>query len=298
MKPVREIHYVMGTLLDIVLLDLPQEQGKRLLRQGFQEVRRLERLLSAHDPESALSRLNFQAGRGPVRVDPELWQLLQRCQDLNRQTVGAFDVGVGALMDACRQGRTPASGPPPGFHLYPEGWVELDSEARLDLGGIGKGYTVDRLVEHFTAAGVQRAFINFGESSLYALGDAADAMGWPILVQGFDEEDFIGVLWAKDFGLSSSQTLSRSPENGSRRGHILDPRTGIPRHRAALSTIVAESATAAEAISTAAVLMDDEGWFDLMARFPDTKGLYLGPKRVLHLTANLKYCFSPLTEKL
>ncbi|MFQ5684702.1 MAG: FAD:protein FMN transferase [Candidatus Binatia bacterium] len=298
MKPVREIHYVMGTLMDVVLLGLPQAQGKRLLRQGFQEVRRLERLLSAHDPESALSRLNFQAGRGPVKVDPELWQLLQACQDLHGQTGGVFNVGVGALMDARRQGRTPPSGPPPGFHLYSEGWVDLDPEARLDLGGIGKGYAVDRLVEHFTTAGVQRAFINFGESSLYALGDAPDAMAWPTLVQGFDEEDFIGVLYVKDSGLSTSQSLGRSPGIGGPTGHILDPRTGIPLDRPVLSTTLAASATTAEAISTAAVLMDDEGWFDLMARFPNAKGLYLGPRRVLHLTPNLKHCFSPVTDGL
>ncbi|MFQ5657304.1 MAG: FAD:protein FMN transferase [Candidatus Methylomirabilales bacterium] len=298
MKPAREIHYVMGTLLDIVLFDLPQDRAKGLLRQGFQEARRLERLLSAHDPHSALSGLNRQAGKGPVKVDTELWQLLHRCLDLQRRTHGAFDVGVGSLTDLWRQGRSPGPDPPRAFHLYSERWVELGREARLDLGGIGKGYAVDRLIERFTAAGVQRAFVNFGESSLYVLGNPPDAMGWPILVQGFDEEDFIGVVWAKDLALSTSQTLGRSLENTWRRCHILDPRTGIPRDRPVLSTIVAESATTAEAISTAAVLTDDEGWFELMTRFPNTKGLYLGPKRVLQLTADLKHCFSPLTERL
>jgi len=297
MKLVREIHYVMGTLLDVALFDLPEERSKLLLRHGFQEVRRLERILSTHDPDSALSRLNSLAGQGPVKVDPELWQVLHLCRDLQRRSGGAFDVGVGALLDAWREGREPVSGPPPAFHVYPGGWVELDPEARLDLGGIGKGYAVDRLVERFSAAGVERAFINFGESSLYVMGDSPEETAWPILVRGFGEE-FIGLLWVKDSALSTSQTLGRPLQTGERYGHILDPRTGAPLDRPVLSTILAASATAAEALSTAAVLMDDEGWFDLMARFPDAEGLYLGPRHLLQITAELECCFYPTTDKV
>ncbi len=296
MKPLREIHYVMGTVLDIALFDLPEERGKVILRQGFREARRLERLLSAHDPDSALSRLNRLAGQGPVRVDLELWQLLHRSRNLQERTGGAFDVGVGALFDAWRQRQGSVSGPPPAFRVYAGGWVELDPGARLDLGSIGKGYAVDRLVAHFTAAGVDRAFINFGESSLYVLGPPPDPRGWPILIRKCDQEEFLGVLWAKDSALSTSQSHGRALQTGARYGHILDPRTGFPVDRQASSTIVTASATTAEAISTAAVLMDEPGWFDLMACFPEAEGLYMGSSRLLRCTAGLEGCFSPAHE--
>src|SRR6266545_7525538 len=69
--------------------------------------------------------------------------------------------------------------PRPAFDLSADGWVELAPGACLDLGGIGKGYAVDRLIELFQAAGASRVFINFGESSLYTLGAPPDAQGWP-----------------------------------------------------------------------------------------------------------------------
>jgi thiamine biosynthesis lipoprotein len=72
MKPLRALHYIMGTLLDCTLFDLPAEQGRYLISQSIHEVRRLERLLSLYDPDSALSHLNRQAGCGPVQVVPEL----------------------------------------------------------------------------------------------------------------------------------------------------------------------------------------------------------------------------------
>ncbi|HSX78191.1 MAG TPA: FAD:protein FMN transferase, partial [Candidatus Saccharimonadia bacterium] len=167
MKPLRVLHYIMGTLLDCTLFDLPAEQGRCLLSQGVHEVRRLERLLSLHDADSALSHLNRQAGRGPVQVAPDLWQLLCLCAALTRQTDGTFDVSVGALTchESTALSRVSAHVPRPAFDLSADGWVELAPGVCLDLGGIGKGYAVDRLIELFQAAGVSRAFINFGESS-------------------------------------------------------------------------------------------------------------------------------------
>ena len=158
MKPLRALHYIMGTLLDCTLFDLPAEQGRWLISQGVYEVRRLERLLSLHDQDSALSSLNRQAGRGPVQVAPELWQLLCLCTALVRQTDGAFDVGAGVLTghEPTALSRVPVHALRPTFDLGADGWGDLAPGACLDLGGIGKGYAVDRLIELFQAAGVSR----------------------------------------------------------------------------------------------------------------------------------------------
>jgi thiamine biosynthesis lipoprotein len=79
--------------------------------------------------------------------------------------------------------------------------------------------------------------------------------------------------------------------------HILDPRTGLPLQHPCLSTILAPSATLAEALSTA-VLVCGTGWTDLLARFPETEGLYVGPDRVPHCTPGLTQCFQPYSEVL
>jgi thiamine biosynthesis lipoprotein len=286
MKPLRALHYIMGTLLDCTLFDLPEEQGHCLLSYGVCEVRRLERLLSLHDPDSALSSLNRQAGRGPVQIVPELWQLLCLCAALTRQTDGTFDVGAGVLTGHALR---------PTFDLSADGWVNLSPGACLDFGGIGKGYALDRLVELFQAAGVSRAFINFGESSLYMLGAPPDERGWPILVRGLAQEEVLGVLWCAHGALSTSHSLGKRLATGA--SHILDPRTGLPLQHPCLSTILAPSATLAEALSTA-VLVSGTGWTVLLNRFPATEGLYVGPDRVLHCTAGLARCFQPYCEVL
>ena len=297
MKPLRALHYIMGTLLDCTLFDVPAAQGRCLLSQGIHEVRCLERLLSRYDADSALSRLNRQAGCGPVQVAPELWQLLCLCAALTQQTNGTFDVSAGAL--ACHEptalSRVSGHVLPPAFGLSADCRVELAPGACLDLGGIGKGYAVDRLIELFQTAGVSRAFINFGESSLYTLGKSPEARGWPILVRGLAQEEVLGVLWCEHGAISTSHSLGKRLVTGA--SHILDPRTGLPLQHPCLSTILAPSATLAEALSTA-VLVSGAGWTELLTRFPETEGLYVGPDRVLHCTTGLAPCFQPYSEVL
>lgn len=295
MKPLRALHYVMGTLLDCTLFDLPEERGRALLHQGVQEVRRLEQLLSVHNPESTLRQLNRQAGRGLVPVEPELWQLLARCAELARHTDGAFDIGVGAMIQHEGQAApgTYAGGPCPTFALSTDGRVALAPGACLDLGAIGKGYAVDRLIALFRAAQVPRAFINFGESSLSILGAPPDMPGWPIWVRGLATEDVMGVLWCADCAISTSHSLGQRLVTGA--SHILDPRIGQSLQHPCLSTIVAPSATLAEALSTAA-LVSGAAWPEILARFPEAEGLYAGPDGVLYCTAGLVQCFQPYSE--
>jgi thiamine biosynthesis lipoprotein len=183
----------------------------------------------------------------------------------------------------------------PTFVLGADGSVDLAPGTCLDLGGIGKGYAVDRLIELFQTAGVSRAFINFGESSLYMLGAPPDARGWPILVRGLAQEEVLGILWCAHGALSTSHSLGKRLATGA--SHILDPRAGVPLRHPCLSTILAPSATLAEALSTA-VLVSGTGWTELLTRFPDTEGLYVGPDRVLHCTAGLAQCFQPSCEVL
>jgi len=287
MKSLRAMHYVMGTLLDCTLFDLPEACGRELLHAGMSEVRRLERLLNVHDPDSALSQLNRQAGRGPVQVEAELWHLLAQCAALTQLTDGAFDVSAGS--------EAFADLPSPAWQLGTNGIVEVAPGAQLDLGGIGKGYAVDRLVALWRTARVPRALINFGESSLYALGEAPEAQAWPILVRGLDAEEVLGVLWMQDCALSTSHSFGRCSPAGA--SHIWDPLTGLPVAQPCLSTIVAPRASLAEALSTA-TLVRGTTWGDMLERFPEVEGLYMGRDRILHCTVGLCQRFQPYAEVL
>jgi thiamine biosynthesis lipoprotein ApbE len=140
---------------------------------------------------------------------------------------------------------------------------------------------------------VSSALINFGESSLYALGEPQATQAWPILVRGLAVEQVLGVLWIKNRALSTSHSFRGCRTTSV--SHILDPHTGLPLSHPCLSTIVSPSAILAEALSTA-VLVAGGAWRDLLARFTDTEGLYVGPDGVLHDTTGLVASFQPYAE--
>lgn len=283
----REIHYVMGTLLDITLYHETEEEGKRLLRGCFQEVRRLEEVFSTHDDGSDLSRLNRHAGLGPLEIDRELWSALEICLRLGRETEGALDITVGPLIELWRTAEEDGTRPSPAsvaealgrtgiskVDLRPDGRVQLrQAGMRLDLGGIGKGYAVDRLKGLLLEAGVRRAFINFGRSSLAAIGSPPDRQAWPVLLHG-DDGHPAGVVHLRDRLLSASGSFGHSYEIGETRyGHLIDPRDGFPVRQPSLGVAVARTAAEAEALTKALVIFGPEQGFTLLSRFSKAEGL-------------------------
>lgn len=174
----------MGTLREITLYHEPQQEGKRALARCFEEARRLEEIFSVHDDDSDLSRLNRGAGLGPVEINQDLWAVLKRALHLGRATEETMDITVGPLIDLWKAAEERGTIPSPAsvteargrtgiaqVYLLPNERAELrQAGMRLDLGGIGKGYTVDLLTAILAQEGIASAFINFGRSSLAAVG--------------------------------------------------------------------------------------------------------------------------------
>ncbi|NIR59009.1 MAG: FAD:protein FMN transferase, partial [Gammaproteobacteria bacterium] len=139
--------------------------------------------------------------------------------------------------------------------------------ARLDLGAIAKGYALDRLAGQLRAAHAAAdgsgpvALLNFGQSSYWALGTPPDAEVWTLLLRHPARETPAGTIGLRNQALSISAALGDSSViEGRRYGHVIDPRTGEPLHRAAQVAALAPDATQAEAISTAVLVLGaDEG---------------------------------------
>ena len=284
---VREIHYVMGTLLEITLYHETGEEAKRVLRGCFQEARRLEEVFSTYDDASDLSQFNRHAGLGPFEINREVWSALEISLDLGRETEGALNITIGPLIDLWRAAEEHGALPSPvsvaealsrtgisKVHLIPDGRGELrQAGMRLDLGGIGKGYAVDRLRGLLIHEGVERAFINFGRSSLAAVGSPPARQAWPVLLQG-DEREPLGVVHLRDQALSASGSFGQSYRIGETRyGHLIDPRDGFPLRHPALGVAVARTATEAEALTKALVILGPEQGFIIVNRFSMAEGL-------------------------
>lgn len=267
----REVRYVMGTLLDITLYHHDAQEARKLLNKAFSLGHRLDDLLSNYKPESEINRLNQKAGKGRIKVTADLYNFLALSRQLWQQTEGAFDITVGPFMKLWReaegQGKTPSAetlkkvlrlvGMNHGI-LYGNFDVELSRKGMaIDTGGIGKGYAVDQIMVFFKKSGILSALINFGHSSIYALGSPPKAHGWKPLLQ-FPGQRPLGILELKDQALSSSDSLGRHYEIvGKRYGHIVDPQSGIPVTQRIQAVVLGPSATEAEALSKYVIL---RGW--------------------------------------
>jgi thiamine biosynthesis lipoprotein len=241
---------------------------RKTLDDAFDEVDRIDRLMSHYRPDSPLSRINRDAAWHPVAVDPELFDFLLESMRYTRESGGAFDMTVGPLMKAWGFFRGEGRLPSPqqldearrhvgASHVlfdrarrtiaFDEGGIELD------LGGIAKGYAVDRVVQLLRARGVSAALVSAGGSTIYGLGAPPGRDAWDVAIQ--DPLGASGTAMRvnlKDRALSIAGTSEKWFEvEGVRYSHIMDPRTGMPVQGVLSVAVLTSTGTAGDALDDA-----------------------------------------------
>ena len=266
----------MGTLLELTLVMEDEARGQRAAEVLFRRADEYERLFSSYLTESPVNRLSNAAGRGPQPVDPRLVRILGESLGFARRTRGAFDVTVGPLVDLWDDAALRDA--PPSDAELAAALLRVGSSAvkihsliptvdltrpgmRVDLGGIAKGWALDRLGELLRQGGVRDALLDYGQSSLLALGKPADADAWSVAVRrGGRGEGIAGYAELHDAGFSVSGSLGEYAEiDGVRYGHVIDPRSGRALTRNVQAAVVARDATTAEAWSTALTILGPAG---------------------------------------
>jgi thiamine biosynthesis lipoprotein len=231
-----------------------------------------------YDPESELYRLNREAARGPVVVSEDLWRVITTGVEIYRECGGAFDITVGPLVDLWDVlGRGARGDPPPGeeeiadaLSLVGTNLLELDEAGRtvrflkpgmsLDVGGLAKGYALDRAAEVLRSRGIQSGYISMISTDL-TLGEKPGSAGGPLWRIGILDprgEDYLAtLLLSGGTYVSTSGDYQRFFEyEGIRYHHILDPRTGYPARGAISVTVVGgEEGARSDALSTAVFVM-------------------------------------------
>jgi thiamine biosynthesis lipoprotein len=239
----------MGCVYAIVAYGEDAAALPRIVEDAFDEVDRIDRLMSNYKPESPLSQLNREAaGAGfatPRTIDPELFAMIAESMRYSRASEGAFDITVGPLMRAWgffrAEGRVPtAAALEDARRRVGYQHVTLNAErheiafdrrgVELDLGGIAKGYAVDRVVAMLRARHVAAALVSAGGSTIYALGAPPGEPGWEVSVQDpLTATKTALTLRLKDRVISIAGRSEKSFErNGVVYSHIMDPRTGRP----------------------------------------------------------------------
>jgi FAD:protein FMN transferase len=287
-----ESRSAMGTVFTIYLYAGDQSHAEPIFEIAFEEIERVEQALSNYRPSSELSRINRLAGAGPVTTDPEVFHVLETSLEYARRSDGAFDITVGKLMRAWgffrAQGRYPSPDELAAARAN-TGWraVRLDRQARtvrfltpgleIDLGGIGKGRAVDRVVEILREKGITAALVDAGSSTIYALGAPPGLGGWKILVpQPGNRKRAISVVTLHDTSLSTSGSYEKFFRLGGRTYcHIMDPRTGAPVQGMLQTTVIAPLATDSDALSTAMFVLGPSKGKQLLSSVPGTSALWI-----------------------
>jgi thiamine biosynthesis lipoprotein len=259
-------------------------------RAAFEEIARVEAALSSYRPTSEISRINGSAVRGPVVTDPEVFGVIEQALHYSRRSDGAFDITVGALMRAWGFFRD--DGHYPSLDELAEarakvGWqhVALDNAKRsirfltpgieLDLGGIGKGFALDRAAHTLRRHGVTAALLGAGQSSYYAIGAPPDTEGWAITVHDPDDPArALSTVPLRDRSLSTSGNDQKSFWlDGRKYSHIIDPRTGEPATGMMQVTVTARTAADSDALATALFVLGPERAADLIEQGDDVAAL-------------------------
>jgi thiamine biosynthesis lipoprotein len=281
---------IMGTRCSVELWSEDRARGEAAISSVFDDMRRIDRLMSTWKDDTEVSRVNREAGSHPVKVSPELFALLQESVRYSELTRGAFDItyaSVGYLYDF-KKGVHPdqkaIEAALPGID-----WRQmvLDSKAstvffkkpgmRIDLGGIAKGHAVDRGIELLRRQGITRAMVNSGGDTRII----GDRFGKPWVV-GVRDPDHEGKVFLRlpltDTAFSTSGDYERYfDEDGKRFHHIIDPKTGDSARKCRSVTVIAATATRTDALTKSVFIMGPEEGIAFINTLPDVDAVAVAP---------------------
>ncbi|MBL4847398.1 MAG: FAD:protein FMN transferase [Planctomycetes bacterium] len=292
---------VMGTSLKIEAFGPDGKALEEAIAAAVAEIKRVEDVFTTWRP-SPLNRLNDAAGKGPHPMTKEELRLIGRSLEIGRLTEGAFDVtfaGVGKLWNFKK---TPPKVPTKdeikvALARVDYRKVQLDLEAgkatlpkgmRIGLGGIAKGYGVDRAMAVLMKRGIRHAVVNAG-GDLKALGKKR-GKAWEIAIKHpRDRERVIAVLPVSNVCVVTSGDYERFYlHEGKRYHHILDPRTGYPSTGCMSATVTAPDAAFADALATAMCVLGPKKGLEILEGLPRVEGILIDLDGKIVVTSGLR----------
>ena len=279
---------MMGTEVSVHLWSDDPEAGRLALEEVFQEAARIDRLMSTYKDESEISKINRDAAQGEVVAGDELFGLIRRSLDISVLTRGAFDItydSVGQHYDFRSRQRPDVETVEVEREHIDYQLVKLDQVTstvrfleqgvRINLGGIAKGYVVERGIDILRRRGIQNAIVTAGGDSRL-LGDRR-GRPWMVGIRDprKDGEVAISVPLA-DEAISTSGDYERYfEEGGVRYHHIIRPSTGEPANGVHSATVFGPDAVITDALSTSVFVMGVERGLTLIGSLPDYESIVI-----------------------
>ena len=295
--------FLMGTLVQVTIPGA-EATAKAVAEDIFSELKRVEDLTSFHKP-SGLTKINDQSGNGPIKADSELLSLIGESLRFAKETQGAFDPTVGPLTRlwnfSAGDPRLP-SGSEITAALAKIGWrrVTVDSTAgtitlpdpgmALDLGGIAKGYALQRAAAIIRKRGISAALVNAGGDVL-VVGEREPGKPWRIGVQDpRNERSMVAVANLKDCVVQTSGDYERCfIADGKRYHHILNPATGYPADGLQSVTVVAP--TGMSTVTAGIFVLGVEEGLKYIESMPNVHGFLIDFEGRIHKSAGAESIF-------
>ena len=292
----------MGTVVEITLVGVDEEAANKAALQSFQEIKRIEHLMSPWIDSSDVTRINQSAGKEWGKVSPETLRVIKKAKEISELSEGGFDISVGPLTQLWRMAREKGI-PPPAEELKQKlGLVNfrnvmIDQEEKvflkkrgmsIDLGGIAKGYAVDRAFEVLRTLGYKNLIVNAG-GDLRVGGSKLD-QPWSIGIQDpRSSEKIMATVTISDSAIATSGDYEKFfIYQGKRYHHIFNPKDGLPSDGCQSVTIICKEGMVADALATAVFVLGPEKGYVLCQKLKGVDCLIVNKEGKIILAPGLK----------
>jgi FAD:protein FMN transferase len=279
---------IMGTRCAVEVWAPDRMVGEVAINAVFDDMRRIDELMSTYKATSEISKVNREAAQHPVRVSAELFSLLETAQKYSELSGGVFDItyaSVGYLFDYRKHVRPDTEAIDKALPAVDYRQLKLDPARRtvafgmpgmrIDLGGIAKGYAVDRGIEILRRRGYTHAMVNSGGDTR-VLGDR---MGkpWMVGIRHPDRKDEVVLrIPLEDAAFSTSGDYERFfDEGGVRYHHIINPKTGDSPHEVRSVTLISTSATRTDGLTKTVFILGPVEGMKFLDSLPDVDGIII-----------------------
>ncbi len=305
-EEISDTGFYLDTTCTITLYDINKDEGERLIKKSFDICEKYERLMSKTIKGSDIDRINRAEG-SPVSVSPETIKVIKEGMRMGKLSGGKFDITIGRVTELWDFNSDRAEVPADEKikeavetvdyrKIQTEGnTITLeDPAAKLDLGGIAKGYIADRITKMLVKNGAEKAIINLG-GNVVAIGEKEENTPWNIGVERpySDRSEVIGVVEAVDNTVVTSGIYERFFEkDGKKYHHILDPETGYPAQSDLEAVTVkgpSGSSMECDAISTVCILIGEKKAKKIIESMDGMEALFINKNNKATPTKGLSF---------
>jgi len=292
----------MGTVIEITLIGDNEEAANKAALRAFQEVKRIEQLMSPWIESGDVFRINQSSGKERVKISNETLDVIKKAQEISELSDGRFDITVGPLAELWRKAREKKI--PPSAEEVKEKLglvnfknIEMDREGKVflkkkgmavDLGGIAKGYAVDRAFELLKSLGYKDLIVNAGGD--LRVGGLKNNQPWSIGIQHPREsKNFLARISVSDMAVATSGDYERFfIYEGRRYHHIFNPKDGFPTDDCQSVTVLCKEGMMADALATAVFVLGPEKGYALCQKLEGVDCLIMDKEVKIIFSPGLK----------